>query len=156
MIFHIDKVRFSRLAMTSAVMSMLFLSGCAAFNKPVEQPVKSDYEIAIEKELDAAIKRVAAQPRWSATMDDKAQFASFASDSISVSYQGDVIELMKAVASARGRTFSVTGPSPRPPVFIFMDAKEMTFENFLRDIDKQLGQRADIAVGDDYLEVRYR
>src|SRR3546814_2099970 len=67
MILHIDKVRFSRLAMTSAVMSMLFLSGCAAFNKPVEQPVKSDYEIAIEKELDAAIKRVAAQPRWSAT-----------------------------------------------------------------------------------------
>src|SRR3546814_18980887 len=71
MILHIDKVRFSRLAMTSAVMSMLFLSGCAAFNKPVEQPVKSDYEIAIEKELDAAITRVAAQPRWSATIDRK-------------------------------------------------------------------------------------
>lgn len=139
-----------------AGVGLIFLAGCAGLQQNKEPAAKSATELAIEQEIDAAISRVQTAPRWSGSMDEKAQFASFASDSVSVSYQGDIVALMEAVASARGKTFNVTGPTPRPPIFVFVNAKELTFENFLRDLDKQLGQRADLVMGDDYFEVRYR
>lgn len=148
--------RYRLLRPTVLVLAALVLSGCAGLHQQEKTPQKSEAEIMIEKEIDEAIARVRTAPRWSGSMDEKAQFASFASDSVSVSYQGDISALMEAVASARGKTFRVTGPQPRPPIFVFVNATALGFEDFLRDLDKQLGQRADLVVGDEYFEVRYR
>ena len=154
---NISPMQLKKVFLTSSILlAAAVLSGCAALNQNKPEPEPDPTAMAIEKEIDAAIARVKTAPRWSGSMDERAQFASFASDSVSVSYQGDIVALMEAVASARGKTFSVTGPKPRPPIFVFVDAKELTFEAFLKDLDKQLGQRADLVMGDDYFEVRYR
>ena len=62
---------------------------------------------------------------------------------------------MKAIAAARGKTFKVTGPQPHMPIFVFVEAKEVGFTDFMRDLDKQFGQRAQVVLTDNSIELNY-
>ena len=148
--------RLLRFGMT-ATLAAVFISGCAQGPvKPEMTPEQKAQQAAIGAQLDAALERVSKQPRWSSSLDDKAAFASFATDSVSVSYQGSAADLLKAVAASRGVSFKVTGPTPHIPIFVFVEAEGQRFTEFLKDLDKQMGQRAHVVWGDKGFELRYR
>ena len=134
----------------------LCLAGCVTNTAPAKTDAELAQERAVASQLDAALARVNNQPRWSSSLDDKASFASFASNAVNVSYQGSAADLMRAVAAARGMGFKVTGTTPHIPIFVFVAAKDEPFEDFLRDLDAQLGQRASIVWRDKSFELRYR
>ena len=146
-----------RLKSLIAIASIGLMAGCAQNKVANEQTVEQKaQQAAIGAQLDAALDRVSKQPRWSTSLDDKASFASFATDSVSVSYQGSAADLLKAVAASRGVSFKVTGPAPHIPVFVFVEAEGQKFAEFLRDLDKQMGQRARVVWSDKGFELRYR
>jgi len=149
-------VRLVRMAASLA--TVLFLSACANRIVPVTgmQSGQEALKMAMSQQLDAAIARVSGQPRWTSSLDDRASFASFNSDAVSVSYQGSAADLLKAVAASRGVSFSVTGPQPHLPIFVFIEANGQPFEEFLSDLHKQLGQRAGVVWADNAFELRYR
>lgn len=133
----------------------LALVGCQAVGPSITAE-KQAMDIAINQQIDAALKRVGDQPRWSSSLDDRASFASFNTDAVNVSYQGSAADLMTAVAASRGEGFKVTGPQPQTPIFVFVETKDLPFEDFLRDLSKQFGQRADIIRTIEGFEIRYR
>lgn len=138
----------------------LAVSGCVTTKPESSQELLSASEkaqaAALNAQIDAALQRVADQPRWSSSLEDRAAFASFNTNEVSVSYQGSAADLLTAIAASRGKTFKITGPSPRIPVFVFVETKNQPFEDFLRDLNKQFGGRADVVLGDHHLELRYR
>lgn len=142
---------------TALTFLTLAISGCASTR--LDPSVKSEQQaqkIALGQQLDEAIARVNKQPRWATSLDDRASFASFNTNAVSVSYQGSAADLLKAVAASRGMSFKVTGPTPHVPIFVFVEAEKQPFDEFLRDLDKQFGQRAHVVWGDDAFELRYR
>lgn len=139
-----------------SLVALLALAGCAGVDNAGIQSEREAQQAALSAQLDAAISRVNKQPRWSSSLDDRASFASFNTDAVSVSYQGSAADLLQAVASSRGKGFKVTGPTPRVPIFVFVETKDQPFIDFLKDLDKQLGQRADVVWTDVGFELRYR
>ena len=79
---------------------------------------------------------------------------------VSMRYSGDAATLLAQVAEARGISFRVTGPFPRLPLFVSYSGTDVPFEQFLREIGGQFGQRADVApINGSYrngIEIRYR
>jgi len=72
-------------------------------------------------------------------------------------YVGEGSALLKKVADARGLKFRLTGPEPRLPLLVVVDVEGVTFDEFLRDVGHQFGQRADVVMAaDGALEIRYR
>lgn len=141
----------------AAILGAVLLAGCA--HSPLAPAISSEQQaqnIAMQHQIDAALGRVNDLPRWSKSLDDRAAFASFASDRVSVSYQGSAADLLKAIAAARNLSFKVTGSSPHMPIFVFVEAVDQPFEDFLRDLNAQFGQRADIVWTDVAFELRYR
>jgi len=132
------------------------LAGCASAPQPAVRSEAQAVQIALDQQLDAAIARVSEQPRWTSSLEDRAGFASFNTDAVSISYQGSAADILKAIAASRGMSFAVTGPQPHLPIFVFVETSKQPFEDFLRDLDKQLGQRADIVWKDTAFELRYR
>lgn len=136
------------------------LAGCATTTANLQAKEsgvdKVAQQAALNAQIDAALKRVADQPRWASSLDDRAAFASFNTDKVNVSYQGSAADLLTAIAASRGKTFRITGPAPHVPIFVFVETRDQHFEEFMRDLDKQFGQRADVVIGDKHLELRYR
>src|SRR5690554_2741955 len=99
--------------------SIVVLAGCAATsqNGSMTNPAtgkgadQQSQSAALNAQIDAALKRVADQPRWASTMDDRAAFASFNTDEVNVSYQGSAADLLTAIAASRGKSFKITGPA---------------------------------------------
>lgn len=148
------------LGLLAAAALTVFAAGCSTISPPKYNPavksVEHAEEIALGAQIDAAVKRMGDQPHWATSLDDRAAFASFASEGVSVSYQGSAADLLKAIAAARGLSFKVTGPKPHIPIFVFVEAVDQPFEDFLRDLNKQFGQRADVVWADKAFELRYR
>lgn len=76
----------------------------------------------------------------------------------SVSYLGDAGVLLKNAAAGSGTdwTYSQTGPFPHLPIYVQIDVKEVAFNDFLKSVAEQLGQRADIELGNKKITLRYR
>lgn len=149
------------LSKTAAIfLASVFITGCVTTKPLMDEQMLSKTEqaqaAALNAQIDAALQRVADQPRWSSSIEDRAAFASFNTDEVNVSYQGAAADLLTAVAASRGKTFKITGPAPRIPIFVFVETKNQSFEEFLGDLDKQFGGRADAVLGDHHLELRYR
>ena len=143
----INSICFSAVLLTS-----MALIGCAA-PKVVEphavDPVKSTLE-KIMVDADSL-------PAHSASADARAQPAIYSGDRITIrSYIGEASGLLSRIARARGLKFEVTGPEPRLPLLITVDVEMVSFEDFLRTIGHQFGQRADLVLGDKRIEIRYR
>ncbi|ORM59648.1 conjugal transfer protein TraH [Pantoea brenneri] len=62
------------------------------------------------------------------------------SDRITLSWNGDAVELLSALARARGQTFSYTGV--RLPLPLDIDVQSITYANLLRIIQMQTAWRA--------------
>ena len=147
-------MKLSRVAAIGAL--VVLLSACETVKKPFVSSEEQAQQIALSHQIDSALKRVSDQPRWASSLDDRASFASFNTNEVSVSYQGSAADLMKAVAASRGESFKVTGPQPHTPIFVFVETENQPFNEFLRDLSLQFGQRADIARTNSGFEIRYR
>lgn len=79
-------------------------------------------------------------------------------DKTTVSFLGDAATLLADAAKGRGGDwkFSASGPQPRLPIYVQVNAKGVAFPDFLKDVAEQLGQRADIALIGTTIELRYR
>lgn len=75
-----------------------------------------------------------------------------------VSFMGDASTLLGNAAKGRGPEwkFEVVGPQPYLPIYVQVSVKDVTFVDFLRGVAEQLGQRADIELGEKRITLRYR
>lgn len=150
-------MRFSNFRFLGVVAALAVMGGCVSVPKNPD-PITAEraHQVALDVQLERALKRVQDQPRWSSSLDDRAAFASFNTNAVSVSFQGSAADILKAIAASRGLGFKITGPQPHIPIFVFVHSKDQPFEEFLRDLDKQFGQRASIVWTDTDFELRYR
>lgn len=79
-------------------------------------------------------------------------------DRVTVSFLGDAAILIADAVKGRGPgwNFSVGGPQPRLPIYVQVNAKDISFNEFMGDVAQQLGQRADIVMNGSTVELRYR
>jgi hypothetical protein len=71
-----------------------------------------------------------------------------------VQWQGDVREVLRKLAAVKGLRFSVLGrPIPMP---VSIHSINTDFVQILENIGVQLGNRADVVLKADALEIRYR
>jgi len=106
--------------------------------------------------IEAALKRADSLPAHTRSASAPAPAAVTAGASLSINYAGEARDLLRQVSAARGLSFRVTGPQPHLPLFVIVDVKDVTFEEFLGDVGSQFGQRAELALTDAAIEVRYR
>lgn len=136
-----------------SLVGSFLLFGCAA--PPAPEPVVQEdvARVALQKlivEVDSATSH-------SASADVRARPAVLEGDRITVrSYFGDAQNLLSRLAKARGMRFLVTGPEPRLPLFVTVDVDGVAFDDFLSQVSHQFGQRADIVLGEEVVEIRYR
>lgn len=126
------------------------LAGCAA---PPAPPVPKD-EVATQ--IEQSIDRVAQEPTFTSSADGKAPSVAAGGPQVSIVFHGDATNLLKRVAAARGIGFKVYGPMPHRDIFVSVDARDISFNEFLEDVGHQMGQLADLALTDAGIEVRYR
>ncbi|WP_063589352.1 DotD/TraH family lipoprotein [Achromobacter ruhlandii] len=145
---------FKQLLRITAAVAVVVTTGCSSQGQNLGKP--GETAKAVRLQLEGALGRVQSQPTWSDAADNAAPRPNFASDSISVAWQGDAAVFLNEVARQRFLKFTVTGPQPRMPIYIFVNATQMAYLDLLRDVDKQFGQRANVVLGDGYMELRYR
>lgn len=126
------------------------LAGCASTPLP---PAKPDESRVL---LENALKRVEQLPASTASANAKAPRPAAVGPKISMSYAGEGKALLKQMAAARGLKFNVRGGQPHLPLFVIVDVKDVTLEEFLTDVGAQFGQRAALALTNEAIEVRYR
>ncbi|MPS81716.1 MAG: hypothetical protein E2591_26945 [Achromobacter sp.] len=143
--------QFLRIA---AVVAVVATTGCATQSQNLGKPGETAKTVRLQ--LEGALGRVQSQPTWSDAADAAAPRPNFAGDSISVAWQGDAGVFLNEVARQRFLKFTVTGPQPRMPIYIYVNATQTAYLDLLRDVDKQFGQRANVVLGDGYMELRYR
>lgn len=146
--------RFKQLVRVTAAVAVVVTTGCSTQSQNLGKP--GETAKAVRLQLEGALGRVQSQPNWSDAADNAAPRPNFASDSISVAWQGDAAVFLNEVARQRFLKFTVTGPQPRMPIYIYVNATQTAYLDLLRDVDKQFGQRANVVLGDGYMELRYR
>ncbi len=150
---NVEEVRVRNLVLAGSIALVIALAGCAG---AAGNAGTTDAEKAISAQIDSAISQVKDLPGWSVAADASPQPAALGGKFMSGSFQGDAAQLLGVLARSRNMDFRVTGPNPRVPLFVFVDAQGMTFEELLRDVDKQFGQRANVVLGNNVIEIRYR
>lgn len=125
------------------------LVACASQpEKPVD-PVKSS--------LEKMLVEVDSMPRHSSSAEAPAPAARLNGSRVTIrNYVGDASNLLGRLAKARDMRFIVNGPQPHLPLLVTIDVESVSFEDFLNQVSFQFGQRADLVLGDNHLEIRYR
>jgi hypothetical protein len=132
------------------VLLVAALTGCTSV--PLETPKPDESRLLLEQ----ALNRVERLPAGTASADAKAAPAVTKGQSISLNYAGEGKSLLKQIAAARGLGFHVRGSQPHLPLFVIVDLKDVSLEEFLTDVGAQFGQRADLVLTNSAIEVRYR
>ena len=127
------------------------LAGCAT--PPPPPPAPPDESRAL---LERAIGRSAILPTETASADAKPARAVMGGQSVSISFAGEAKDLLRRFSAARSLSFKVRGPQPYLPLFVIVEAKNVSVDEFLTDVGAQFGQRADLAITNETIEVRYR
>jgi hypothetical protein len=134
-----------------ACVGVLVCAGCAPL---VPKPTTVD---PVKVSLERIMVEVDQMPTHSAMADASTPQAVLNSGHITVRrYIGEARNLLSRLAAARGMKFSVGGPEPRLPLLITVDVEGATLEELLSMIGHQFGQRANLVLSDDRIEIRYR
>lgn len=129
------------------------LAGCAtqpAAPLPEPEPAPDP----AEQRLQAALAQARAEREVG--VDQPAPKPSFGWQETTVDYFGDAAVFLRLAAEGAGKRFHVTGPGPHIPMFIRIQSAQEPLEEVLRRVALQMGGRADIALRDDAIELRYR
>lgn len=140
-----------KFASISVFLGVTMLLGCAT---PVTSLRPTDpAKMLIQQSILKAVQA----PNHSANADTKATPAKMTGGQVTIrSYVGDASNLLSRVAKARGMNFLINGPEPRLPLLVTVDVESVGFEEFLSQVSFQFGQRADLVLGDNRIEIRYR
>lgn len=139
----------SRFALFGLVLSSV-LAGCTT-PAPAPQPAPVD---PVSKQLDVTISKSHSETPVGPEVKIAAPVYSISSNT--VSYLGDARNLLKDVSAAMKWDFKVTGPAPQLPIYVQIDVAGVPMKDFLSQLATQLSQRADIVVGRQVIELRYR
>jgi len=142
---------FSRILGASAVSAaLLALAGCAT------QPAPAPSTDPAAAQLDRLFQKSAGQPAFTGSADAKAPAPRMAEGKLWVTWRGDANDLLKNLEPVTGQKVSVTGPTPRLPLYVQVHALGVPVDEVMRDIGYQLGQRADLVLQPSGVEIRYR
>lgn len=146
------RARSALMSMATAVVA-LSIAGCST--PPAKAPPGSPDAVRVE--LEKSMDRIAKQAPHTGHADVKAPESDLNSNSITIrNYQNDAARLLSRVAAARGLKFLINGPEPRLPLFVSIDIVDASLEDFLGAVGHQFGQRADIVLTKETIEIRYR
>ena len=134
-----------KLSIFSACLSALVLSGCQSANgnysggdvKQAEQPHSTGYakpRVALQLQqlwLEGDLSESSSLPVAAIRAD---------SDRLTFNWNGDAVELLNALARARGQAFSYAGV--RLPLPVDIEVQDVTYTNVLRMIEMQTAWRA--------------
>lgn len=142
---------FSRTLGAGAVAAaLLALVGCAT------PPAPSPSSDPVAVQLDRLFKKSADQAAFTGSADAKAPAPRMAEGKLWVTWRGDANDLLKNLEPVTGQKLSVTGPTPRLPLYVQVHAIGVPVDEVMRDIGYQLGQRADLVLLPSGVEIRYR
>lgn len=132
----------------SALVFAAFLAACSSVPPVAQESDKTGVALdeVLNEQSSAKIVRADAKPAP----------AVMSGPALSMQFTGEARTLLKQVAAARGMTFKVLGPQPHLPLFVLIDAKSVSLEDFLVDVGSQMGQRADVVLTANSIEVHYR
>lgn len=119
-----------------------------------QPPVKPTAQDVVAQLIDSEVATANAQRQIG--FETEVLRPVYGNEITSVSFAGDALQLLENAARGMGKSFLVTGPQPRLPIFVQINVKAVTFENFLQQVARQLGQRADIELSDKLIELKYR
>lgn len=143
--------QFPRILGASALsVALLTLVACTTTPPPV---ASTDPAAA---ELDRLFAKSANQPLFTGSADAKAPAPRLHEGKLWVTWRGDAYGLLKNFEPLTGQKVSVTGPTPRMPLYVQVHAIGVPVDEVMRDIGYQLGQRADLVLGSNGVEIRYR
>lgn len=133
----------------SAAALAVLLVGCATTAPaPVVAPPQTDRR-ADALLSDALARRAEVTAQTPATQSaNAATSVAFqtlpSSGRVSLDYAGDARSLLRQLGAARSIQFQIEGPQPHLPLFVIVNVKDAAFEDVLRSIGMQFGQRADL------------
>ena len=127
------------------------LAGCAT--QPAA-PTPDPAPDPAEQRLQAALTQGHAEREVG--VDQPVPKPSFGWQETTVDYFGDAAVFLRLAAEGVGKRFHVTGPGPHIPMFIRIQSAQEPLAEVLRRVALQMGGRADIALRDDAIELRYR
>lgn len=131
-----------------------FIAGCSA-PPQVASTTPDPVRVSIDQVLGSA--SISSAPPHSVSADAKAIPALMGGERITIrSYVGDASNILSRVAKVRGMNFKINGPEPHLPLLVTVDVDSVSFEDFLAQVGFQFGQRADLVLGDNRVEIRYR
>lgn len=119
------------------------------------EPIKIDEDLpGVKVSLEEAMRRA---DEMKARVADAGVAADMSAPMIaSLNWAGEASEILSRLAVARGLKFKITGPQPRLALPVFIKLRNVSFQDALVAIADQLGQRADVVLHDDMLELRMR
>lgn len=142
---------FSRILVAGAVTAaLLALTACTT----TPAPAPSTDPVAVQ--LDRLFQKSANQAAFTGSADAKAPAPRMADGKLWVTWRGDASDLLKNLEQVTGQKASVTGPTPRLPLYVQVHALGVPVDEVMRDIGYQLGQRADLVLLPSGVEIRYR
>lgn len=130
--------------------ALLVLGGCAT----PPAPTPSSDPVAVQ--LDRLFQKSASQAAFTGSADAKAPAPRLTEGKLWVTWRGDANDLLKNLEPVTGQKVSVTGPTPRLPLYVQVHALGVPVDEVMRDIGYQLGQRADLVLLPSGVEIRYR
>ncbi|CAN7369314.1 DotD/TraH family lipoprotein [Variovorax sp. LjRoot178] len=130
--------------------ALLALVGCAT------PPAPTPSSDPVAAQLDRLFQKSASQAAFTGSADAKAPAPRLAEGKLWVTWRGDANDLLKNLEPVTGQKVSVTGPTPRLPLYVQVHALGVPVDEVMRDIGYQLGQRADLVLLPSGVEIRYR
>lgn len=139
-----------RLAVSSVVaIATLALAACATPPAPPAQPDSA--QVLLEKMLNKP-----RSPDYMLSADAPAAGPRLVDGKMWVSFRGDAVDLLKKLEPVTGKKVAVTGPQPRLPLYVQVSAAGLPADEVFKDIGYQLGQRADLILQAQTIEIRFR
>lgn len=141
---------YRALSAGTAAAALLVLGGCAT----PPAPTPSSDPVAVQ--LDRLFQKSSEQAAFTGSADAKAPAPRMADGKLWVTWRGDANDLLKNLEPVTGQKVTVTGPTPRLPLYVQVHAIGIPIDEVMRDIGYQLGQRADLVLQPSGVEIRYR
>jgi defect-in-organelle-trafficking protein DotD len=142
------------------ILSSLALSGCAFFqpekqSKLSNEPLYALDSVAIQtsrniQELTdiktAQLHKSSSDQQWRSFMFDLQAIPPQLAQKESFNYVGQVQDALKGIAELAKYRFYVVGNPPAQPLMISINAKNQSLMDSLRDVNAQIGEKADITL----------
>jgi defect-in-organelle-trafficking protein DotD len=149
-----------KIALPTVVLSALLLTGCASMGgdkqpKLSSEPLYALDTVAIQtsrniQELTdiktAQLHKASTDNQWRSFMFNLQSIPEALAQKESFNYVGQVQDAVKGISELAGYRFYVVGNAPAQPIMISINAKDQTLMDSLRDVNAQIGSKADITL----------